>query len=155
MINGNFITNQLISADNLSFEVHEKLTSIQSFIKEHFHVNLNDGEMNYLYTFLLTQEYTHGIQQVLTQTDYPLAYKLTDDLINEVKDQGALSDPQRFDPEKLFVSLTAIHLRFITLYIEPTTFISLDQIDFFKQTYPIFHVIINRFIEHIKDQKKL
>ncbi|WP_040471473.1 hypothetical protein [Lentilactobacillus kisonensis] len=153
MINGNFITNQLISADNLSFEVHEKLTSIQSFIKEHFHVNLNDGEMNYLYTFLLTQEYTHGIQQVLTQTDYPLAYKLTDDLINEVKDQGALSDPQRFDPEKLFVSLTAIHLRFITLYIEPTTFISLDQIDFFKQTYPIFHVIINRFIEHIKDQK--
>lgn len=152
-INGHQISEQLISADNIPRQTREKLTSIQTFIKDHFRVELKDEEMNYLYTFLLTQEYAAGIQQVLTKDDYPLAYKLTNDLITEIKREGALSDPAQFDPTDLFISLTRIHLRFITLYIEPTTFISLDQVNFFKQTYPIFHAIINRYIDHIKAQK--
>lgn len=152
MRNGHYVNDKIISADNITAEVREKMSNIQTFIQGRFNVQLKTEEMNYLYTFLLTQEYVDGISDVLTREDYPLAYELTDALISKVKSGNALTEPEKFRADTLYHILTCIHLRFITLYIEPTTFISLDQIDFFKQTYPIFHNIINDFIQHIRDQ---
>ena len=153
MQNGNNLTDKLISPANIMPDVTEKLTSIQTFIQEQFNVDVKKEELNYLYTFLLTQEYVNGIQRVLTKDDYPLAYKLTNDLVDQIRAVGMLNDPTKFDPTDLYSALTCIHLRFITLYIEPTTFISLEQVSFFQQTYPIFHTIINRYINDIKSKK--
>lgn len=155
MQNGHYINDRIIPPAHVTPAVREKLTSIQKFIEDQFNCKLRGEENNYLYTFLLTQEYVDGLQDVLTKDDYPLAYDLSDQLINALKTEGGLSDPDSFDTTQLYKNLSRIHLQFITLYIEPTTFISLDQINFFKQTYPILHAIINHFILQVKDKNMM
>lgn len=155
MENGHYIGTHIISTDNVAADISERLTSIGKYIRDTFKLSLGREELNYLYTFLLTQEYIGGIQNVLHKADVPLAYQLTTKLIERVTTPTLLIDPDAFESQALFLALIQINLRFTMFYIEPTTFISLNQIDFFKETYPLFHAVINQFIEDIKHEGML
>lgn len=46
--------------------------------------------------------------------------------------------------------LLRVNLQFTTFYVEPTTFISPNQIDFFRELYPIFDLLIRDFIKQLR-----
>lgn len=155
MLNNQPMTVEIIPKDNLSTEVTERLTNIQSSCKHYFQLTLSDLELNYLYAFLVTQQYVPGIQTVLDQKNFPLAYDLSNQLVDALQSSNVLVNTTCLDEQRLRDTLIEIHLRFTTFYVEPSTFISFNQIDFFRETYPIFHTLVNHFIQSITKQRLL
>lgn len=143
------MTITIIPEANLTDEVKNRLADIQSAAEQTFSLKLNSAEMNYFYSFLVTQQYLPGIETYLDQTNFPLAYQLTDQLMELLLTDNVFVSPETFDTTQLRETLTKTHLRFTTFYVEPTTFISFNQIDFFQETYPLFHTIINQFIQYL------
>lgn len=155
ILNNAPMTVEIIPKQNLSRQLTERLNNIQSSFKHYFQHTLSDLELNYLYAFLVTQQYVPGIQNVLDQKNFPLAYELSDQFVEAVQSSDVLVNTAHLDDQHLRDTLISIHLRFTTFYVEPSTFISFNQIDFFRETYPIFHTLVNYFIQAITTQRTL
>lgn len=145
----------IIPEKNLTHEIKRQLQSIGSSVENAFNIKLPNNELNYLYTFLITQQYLPGIQEILDKDHFALAYDLTDELVASVLSADKLVNTKEINIPNLKDTLNAIHLKFTTFYVEPTTFISFSKIKFFKETYPIFHTIINQFIQRLDSREDL
>lgn len=153
VLNKHPLTMTIIPDNNITNKVKERLADIKSAAEQLFSLKLTVTEMNYFYSFLVTQQYLPGIETYLDQANFPLAYQLTDHLMTTLLADNVFVSPATFDTTELRTTLTKTHLRFTTFYVESTTFISFDQINFFQETYPLFHTIIKRFIQQLADQQ--
>ena len=63
--------------------------------------------------------------------------------MNEMHNDNVLLTTHLVDDNQLENSLLSIHFQFATFYIEPTTFISPDQVQFFAELYPAFDVAVS------------
>ncbi|GAX06403.1 hypothetical protein IWT25_01747 [Secundilactobacillus pentosiphilus] len=145
----------IIPEENLSPEIKQHLKSIAASVKNAFNLDLPDNELNYLYTFLVTQQYLPGIQEILDDQHFSMAYELTDQLIESLQAASRLIEVERLDIPKLRQTLNAVHLKFTTFYVEPTTFIRFSKIKLFKESYPVFHTIINDFMTTLNQRNDL
>ncbi len=113
-------------------------------------LTVNQDEIDYLYCFLYTQGYLTLTTQQNDPADFPIATKLTQQMIAEVVNNGILVDNITWEKERLTANLMQIHLQFTTFYVEPTTFIDPDQISFFQDLYPSFDIVITKFITKLQ-----
>lgn len=112
-------------------------------------------EIEYLFSFLVTQGLLGLDDTSYIVANFPTAVTLSNDFINIVDDSEVLQDLARATSPDLFTELLSVNLQFTTFYIEPTTFISSDQVTFFKELYPTFDLIIRRFLSHLKQTLSL
>lgn len=115
----------------------------------------NQDEVDYLYSFLYTQGYLELANQQNTSDEFPIATKLTNQMIDEVIDNSILVDNITWEKARLTDNLMQIHLQFTTFYVEPTTFIDPDQISFFQDLYPSFDIVITKFITKLQSDPDL
>lgn len=132
----------------------DKLAVI-SPIFEQLQIRPTQVELEYLFTFLVTQNYITAPNGFFVAEEMPVPYKLTDQLMQMVKSSRMFTNVTTVDLSDLRQAILAIHVRLITFYVEPTTFISMDQISFFKETYPLFDDLIKQFIDRLFKNQQL
>ena len=113
---------------------------------------MSDEELNYLYTFLMVQNYLPVDATVFNPQIMPVAAKLTDQFMSNVVAHHILVDPQQLSQLPLRDKIFNIHIQFTTFYIEPTTFVDASQVSFFQESYPLFDEIVSSFILGLKQQ---
>ena len=108
------------------------------------------AEIDYLFSFLLTQGFLALPDVTSAQANFPLADQLTRQFIQQVDDKAVLTADTDLSATDLYNQLLAVNLQFTAFYVEPTTFISADQITFFKRLYPTFDLLIRDFLNTLK-----
>lgn len=136
---------------------HEQQLGLQNFAvraQKQFNVDIPTIELQYLYTFLITQLLIDDAAVVFNEQQFPQATQLTDQLMAKLRDSGQMIDLKRLDLAPLRRAIMAIHYRFFTFYVEPTMFISENEFGTFDEAYPLYHQIIQSFIDELKTQPK-
>lgn len=110
---------------------------------------LTTNEQDYLYSFLLTQGFVE-IDDEKIGAYFPLAVEITERFLSYAKEQRFLKAPDDLTNWPVYSQLLQVNLQFTTFYIEPTTFISAQQIGFFTGLYPVFDVLIRDFIKLLR-----
>lgn len=132
-------------------DVHvQKLFPIVDIVKSELKIIISQLELNYLLVFLVTQEYVDRSEFEMASFTTNLASSLTDLFMQQIKQSKMFVANVPVDFEKIEQVINDIHIQFSTFFIEPTTFTSLDQLDFFHQTYPMFHELISDFINLVR-----
>lgn len=135
-------------ADNLRDETYHALfKQLQTVLPSD--IALSEAEQDYVYSFLLTQGFIELNDATITAA-FPLAAKITQQFVDFIKDQHFMEDTVPLNHLDLTGQLLRVNLQFTTFYVEPTTFISPNQIDFFRELYPIFDLLIRDFIKQLR-----
>ncbi|KAF0424606.1 hypothetical protein GBO86_09090 [Pediococcus acidilactici] len=117
--------------------------------------DLNKYEMSYLYGFLLAKGYISDANNHVISDNFPLATRLTDSLIQWIKDYPITLSINPDIEETLRHDLINVNLQLTSFYIEPTTFVRENSIKFFGKTYPSFDILIHRFLQNIQKEYSL
>lgn len=116
---------------------------------------LPEDEFNYLYSFLIAQNYL-GLDRLRQLSEnIPAVAELGTQFTDELKQTNVLLDTKLINSRELTESLLQIHFQFATFYIEPTTFISPDQVQFFADLYPAFDAAISHSITKLQRREDL
>lgn len=135
-------------------DIHvQKLFPIAAIVKEELKITISQLELNYLLVFLVTQEYVDRSEFVMGNFTTDLSVSLTSLFMQELKASKMFSQVELVDFNKINDIINDIHIQFSTFFIEPTTFTSIEQLDFFHQTYPMFHEVIINFINLVREKK--
>lgn len=118
-------------------------------------LTLTDDEFNYLYSFLIAQGYLDFDQMRELATNIPAVDDLTTQFLSELQDTNVLLSTHLVDNHDLKDSLLSIHFQFTTFYIEPTTFIDPEQVQFFAELYPAFDVAVSHNITKLQRREDL
>lgn len=118
-------------------------------------LNLTTEEFNYLYSFLIAQGYLGFDKMRELAANIPAVDELTAQFMDEMKSTNVLLTTHLVDDRQLEDSLLSIHFQFTTFYIEPTTFISPDQVQFFAELYPAFDVAVSHSITKLQRREDL
>ncbi|TLQ03467.1 hypothetical protein FEZ51_09220 [Pediococcus stilesii] len=111
---------------------------------------LDKFEMSYLYGFLLAKQYIKNTSIHELSTNFPLATAISTDLIEWLKAYQIMDEFNTTVEKKLTQDLIDVNLQLTSFYIEPTTFVRENSINFFGKTYPSFDIIIQRFIGQLE-----
>lgn len=84
-----------------------------------------------------------------------MATRLTDSLIQWIKDYPITLSINPNIEETLRHDLINVNLQLTSFYIEPTTFVRENSIKFFGKTYPSFDILIHRFLQNIQKEYSL
>lgn len=110
-------------------------------------------ELDFLAAFLLATDILPNATQKLASSVISVAEELTKTFMQQL-----LRPPFRFSGQEITDRINAviekINIQFFSFYNEPTTFISPSQVDFFQQTYPLFDIVIGRFLQDV-DSKEI
>jgi hypothetical protein len=114
------------------------------------HIRLNTAEVDYVFSFLLTQGFL-GLDDVpYVEHNFPAATTISQKFIEMLLAKEVLTEETDITTTSLYKQLLAVNLQFTTFYVEPTTFISSNQVSFFRDLYPTFDLIIRDFLGVIK-----
>lgn len=124
-----------------------------AILTEHYQL-LNvplDMEAEGLLTFLFAEGYLTLTTDYLDQTLQDQVAVKTTQFIAKVQ-QVLVKSPQQaslYDTalQALKGHLDQIHMRMLTFYVEPTTFIDENQLAYFAESNPLFHQIIQEFMD--------
>lgn len=116
---------------------------------------LTDDEFNYLYSFLIAQGYLGFDEMRELAANIPAVDELTKQFLAEMKSTSVLLTTDLVDDSQLENSLLSIHFQFTTFYIEPTTFIDPDQVQFFAELYPAFDMAVSHNITKLQRREDL
>ncbi|PIO83831.1 hypothetical protein BSQ39_09745 [Loigolactobacillus backii] len=147
MKNQCFVTKPMLAETKLDALDHQLLDQIQAILSKALTLPVGQIELDYLETFLVIQGYKPGYSELTSKMTMPLAYSWATDLMTQVKQSQMLLDNDALKTTTLESAILRINIQFTTFYVEPTTFISLDQVSFFKETYPLFDQVISHFIQ--------
>lgn len=118
-------------------------------------IKFNEAEFNYLYAFLLTQGFLGESLQSGAATSLPTVVQLSNQFIHNILHQNILVQTSLINSDALWQRILNIHLQFMTFFIEPTTFINPNQINFFSELYPAFDISIHQTIDELKQRRDL
>lgn len=141
---------------DFNFETQDYFSLFQPLIEiisDEIGVKISSFELEWAYSFLLSQGYLPLNNKYLAnnQKGTEQARQMTSDLIDLIRQNTHLIRLRGFNWEALNHQLFTINFQLTTFYIEPTTFISKNQIDFFKETYPVFDKIIRQYLENVQN----
>ncbi|WP_179211613.1 hypothetical protein [Secundilactobacillus pentosiphilus] len=118
-------------------------------------LTLKKDEFNYLYSFLIAQGYLGFNKMHELAANIPAVDELTEQFMGEMQSNNVLLTTHLVNDSQLRNSLLSIHFQFATFYIEPTTFISPDQVKFFAELYPAFDVVVSHNITKLQRRADL
>ncbi|GAW99005.1 hypothetical protein IWT30_00965 [Secundilactobacillus mixtipabuli] len=118
-------------------------------------LELTEEEFNYLYSFLIAQGYLGFESMRELAADIPAVDELTKQFMAEMQANNVLLTTHLIDDNRLEDSLLSIHFQFTTFYIEPTTFINPEQVQFFAELYPSFDVVVSHNITKLQRREDL
>lgn len=123
-------------------------TILQDVLQEH--LELSTAEADYIFSFLLTQGFL-GLNDVqYVEHNFPTATTISQKFVEMVLTKDVLTADTDISNTGLYHQLLAVNLQFTTFYVEPTTFISSEQVSFFRDLYPTFDLIIRDFLGVLK-----
>lgn len=114
---------------------------------------LTAAEIDYIYCFLITQDFIQ-LQTDLITTCFPEVTTLTQYFMMLVTTQEILLPNINLDQTGLYAAILRINMQIVALYIEPTTFIDADQIQFFEELYPAYDTIIRQYLRYLRRYNK-
>ncbi|KRK46852.1 hypothetical protein FC96_GL000912 [Secundilactobacillus kimchicus JCM 15530] len=109
------------------------------------------AEIDYVFSFLLTQGFLGLDDVTYVEQNFPIATTLSTEFLTQLTEKAVLTEDTDLASTGLYEQLLAVNLQFTTFYVEPTTFISSDQVSFFKDLYPTFDLIIRDFLSAVKN----
>lgn len=118
-------------------------------------IELTHAEFNYLYQFLITQDFLGADIQQQTADAFPNVIRLSKLFIKDIQQENVLFDTDLINNGRLWNKLLNIHLQFTTFYIEPTTFINPSQMQFFSGLYPTFDIAIRKMINTLNQRNDI
>lgn len=129
------------------------LSRLQTLLADQ--LTLSDDEFNYLYSFLIAQGYLGSEQMHALSAGIPAIDELTNQFLTEIRSSNVLLATNFVNDQLLEDSLLSIHFQFTTFYIEPTTFINPEQVQFFAELYPAFDVAVSHNITKLQRREDL
>lgn len=147
----NFLNTELQT--NFQEKYFDQWNRVALFFKRNFQLSEEclRKEVDFLFSFLGIQEYLDKEIAIKIETSDERIDAVTAGLMKAVEESQHLQSVENLHsylPE-LETALRRVNQKLFTFYIEPTTFISEEQITFFEESYPIFHEIIHRFLEGV------
>lgn len=144
--NSHFLKEKIELNSKLISSYSELFSAVKNvLIKNEFKV-ISINEFNYVMVFLMTQGYIAS-QLLSSNLNLNVAEDLTKRLLEKIHTTQVIDNNAEFDDVQLKKSLFQINTQFLTFYVEPTTFISMEQVSFFIETVPLFHKVVNDFIQ--------
>lgn len=128
----------------------DQLQAIRALLAKEYLINVSDDELDYLYTFLMVQDYIAVDVTRFSPDIVPAANHLTDLFMKNVAAHHILVDPAQLTQFPLRDKISNIHIQFTTFYIEPTTFVDASQVSFFQESYPLFDEVVSSFIMQLQ-----
>lgn len=118
-------------------------------------LTLTQTEFDYLYSFLIAQGFLGFAKMRELADNIPAVQELSDQFLGEIQASNVLLSTDLLDSRELEDSLLSIHFQFTTFYIEPTTFINPNQVQFFSDLYPAFDVAVSHNITKLQRRDDL
>lgn len=146
--NQRFIQSELLD-ENLRDGTYQMVYNVlQEVLKDR--LRLNTAEVDYIFSFLLTQGFL-GLNDVqYVEHNFPTATTISKKFVEMVLAKEVLTENTDIRSTGLYNQLLSVNLQFTTFYVEPTTFISSEQVSFFRDLYPTFDLIIRDFLGVLK-----
>lgn len=152
MNNTNLISTSLLAKG----VTYPKTKELNELMEQDLKAKLPTPEIEYFYAFLLSEGILPGAAEKLSDDVTSLSISLTNYFMETFDSNIILLDNNDVAVLQMIENeILNLNLQFFTFYNEPSTFISLDQAKFFEQTYPLFDLVINKFIDHLKKEQKL
>lgn len=149
--NGNQIKSSLLNSE---FHYPE-IDKLNQLTLKDLKTTLPLPEIDYIYAFLLAEGVIPGAIEKLSDKITPIAKRLTTEFIQILDASNIFTNKNREFISLTRQSILQLNIQFFTFYSEPTTFISINQAKFFEQTYPLFDIIITKFIDQLDKNKEL
>jgi hypothetical protein len=140
---------QSILSPTLRGETYQTLQErIQDILGED--ISISNPEMDYFYSFLITQGFLANISVPYIEENFPDAVTIANDFISRFQQKPFLTEAADLSTTNLYADLLQINLQFTLFYVEPTTFIDASKISFFRNLYPTFDLAIREFLRHFR-----
>lgn len=123
---------------------------LQALLGDQFDVD--NAEMDYLYSFLITQGFVRDISDDYIEANFPKATKISRDFIAFFKTKNFIDQTTNIKSTGLYHCLLRVNLQFTLFYVEPTTFIDAKKAKFFRHLYPTFDFVIRAFLQQLKQE---
>ena len=126
----------------------DKLAGAVKLIEEHLTFPLPDAEIEYLYLFLITDDYLE-LDDTFKE-EFPHEYQMSNDLIQRVYESQTTAGYAHINKQALLGNLTRVNIAISYFYVEPSTFIDQPQIDIFEKDNPLFSRVVHEYIDSLR-----
>lgn len=113
---------------------------------------VSQTELDFLGAFLLATDILPEATKKLVTQVTTVSNKLTETFMRELMASPLDFSDSFLEAENIKQTIAKINIQFFSFYNEPTTFISPSQVEFFQQTYPLFDIIIGRFLQDVANE---